>query len=66
MSLARSCPVNSWQSSALPVSILHLSFNRESNVKIDAGAGKTTLLNFLSGREISKDLNKDGIIKVNG
>ena len=30
------------------------------------GAGKTTLLNFLSGREISKGLNKTGVIKVNG
>lgn len=30
------------------------------------GAGKTTLLNFLSGREISKGLKKEGTIKVNG
>ena len=31
-----------------------------------SGAGKTTLLNYLSGREISKNLDKNGIIKVNG
>jgi ABC-type multidrug transport system ATPase subunit len=31
-----------------------------------SGAGKTTLLNFLSGREISKNLSKTGSIKVNG
>ena len=31
-----------------------------------AGAGKTTLLNYLSGREISQNLNKDGTILVNG
>ena len=31
-----------------------------------SGAGKTTLLNFLSGREISKNLNKQGTILVNG
>lgn len=30
------------------------------------GAGKTTLLNYLSGREISKNLVKTGDIKVNG
>ena len=30
------------------------------------GAGKTTLLNYLSGREISKGLNKIGVVKVNG
>jgi ABC-type multidrug transport system ATPase subunit len=30
------------------------------------GAGKTTLLNFLSGREISKNLEKLGNIYVNG
>lgn len=31
-----------------------------------SGAGKTTLLNFLSGREISQNLEKTGSIKVNG
>lgn len=31
-----------------------------------SGAGKTTLLNFLSGREISQNLQKDGRILVNG
>jgi len=31
-----------------------------------SGAGKTTLLNFLSGREISKNLVKTGQILVNG
>lgn len=31
-----------------------------------SGAGKTTLLNFLSGREISQNLNKTGTITVNG
>jgi len=31
-----------------------------------SGAGKTTLLNFLSGREISQNLEKTGVIKVNG
>lgn len=30
------------------------------------GAGKTTLLNFLSGREISQNLHKDGTILING
>jgi ABC-type multidrug transport system ATPase subunit len=30
------------------------------------GAGKTTLLNFLSGREISQNLDKKGQIYVNG
>jgi ABC-type uncharacterized transport system ATPase subunit len=30
------------------------------------GAGKTTLLNFLSGREISMNLVKEGVIAVNG
>ena len=29
------------------------------------GAGKTTLLNFLSGREISQNLVKEGKILVN-
>lgn len=31
-----------------------------------SGAGKTTLLNFLSGREISQNLKKDGKIMANG
>lgn len=31
-----------------------------------SGAGKTTLLNFLSGREISQNLEKEGDILVNG
>ena len=31
-----------------------------------SGAGKTTLLNFLSGREISQNLSKEGVIMVNG
>lgn len=31
-----------------------------------SGAGKTTLLNYLSGREISKNLDKKGTILVNG
>jgi len=31
-----------------------------------SGAGKTTLLNYLSGREISQNLDKQGLIKVNG
>jgi len=31
-----------------------------------SGAGKTTLLNFLSGRLISKNLDKQGEIFVNG
>jgi len=31
-----------------------------------SGAGKTTLLNFLSGREISMNLVKEGVIAVNG
>ena len=30
------------------------------------GAGKTTLLNYLSGREISKNLDKTGSVKMNG
>ena len=31
-----------------------------------SGAGKTTLLNFLSGREISANLEKTGTIEING
>jgi ABC-type bacteriocin/lantibiotic exporter with double-glycine peptidase domain len=31
-----------------------------------SGAGKTTLLNYLSGRLISKNLTKEGVIKLNG
>jgi len=31
-----------------------------------SGAGKTTLLNFLSGREISNNLTKTGVILCNG
>jgi ABC-type multidrug transport system ATPase subunit len=31
-----------------------------------SGAGKTTLLNFLSGREISQNLDRTGKILVNG
>lgn len=31
-----------------------------------SGAGKTTLLNFLSGKEVSKNLEKTGSIKING
>ena len=31
-----------------------------------SGAGKTTLLNYLSGRLISKKLEKTGIVTVNG
>lgn len=31
-----------------------------------SGAGKTTLLNFLSGREISQNLVREGYIGVNG
>ncbi len=30
------------------------------------GAGKTTLLNYLSGRQISKNLDKRGKIYING
>lgn len=33
---------------------------------LSLGAGKTTLLNFLSGREISKNLDMTGEITVNG
>ena len=31
-----------------------------------SGAGKTTLLNYLSGRLISKGLNKTGDVMING
>jgi ABC-type multidrug transport system ATPase subunit len=31
-----------------------------------SGAGKTTLLNYLSGRLISKKLEKNGQVKING
>ena len=31
-----------------------------------SGAGKTTMLNYLSGREISQNLQKTGTITVNG
>ena len=30
------------------------------------GAGKTTLLNYLSGRQISQNLDKKGTILING
>lgn len=36
------------------------------NNDVYLGAGKTTLLNYLSGREISKNLDKKGKIYVNG
>ena len=43
------------------------TFLTESSIIIwILGAGKTTLLNFLSGREISQNLDKQGSIKVNG
>lgn len=31
-----------------------------------SGAGKTTLLNYLSGRDIAKNLNRSGEVTVNG
>ena len=31
-----------------------------------SGAGKTTLLNYLSGRLISRGLNKEGEVLING
>jgi ABC-type multidrug transport system ATPase subunit len=31
-----------------------------------SGAGKTTLLNFLSGRDFSKNLLRQGTVEVNG
>ena len=34
--------------------------------KIYIGAGKTTLLNYLSGRQISQNLDKKGDIYING
>ncbi len=43
---------------------IHLWWRRLLNTFV--GAGKTTLLNFLSGREISKNLKKTGQILVNG
>jgi ABC-type multidrug transport system ATPase subunit len=51
------CPASSCRSSVLPVSSQHTD---------QVGAGKTTLLNFLSGREISNNLVKTGIIAANG
>lgn len=55
---AMSCQASSCQLLELQVS----KFNR----LIWLGAGKTTLLNFLSGREISQNLKKDGKIMANG
>jgi hypothetical protein len=49
-----------------PVSSLLLSELQVRLDKIFLGAGKTTLLNFLSGRDISKNLEKTGEILVNG
>ena len=31
-----------------------------------SGAGKTTLLNYLSGRDIAKNLEREGDIFING
>jgi ABC-type Fe3+/spermidine/putrescine transport system ATPase subunit len=31
-----------------------------------SGSGKTTMLNLLSGRQLSKNLNLKGSIKING
>jgi ABC-type multidrug transport system ATPase subunit len=44
-----------------PVSDTYVNLNI-----LHLGAGKTTLLNFLSGREISSNLRKTGVIAVNG
>ncbi len=35
-------------------------------IKFNIGAGKTTLLNYLSGRQISQNLDKKGKIFING
>jgi ABC-type uncharacterized transport system ATPase subunit len=52
------------------LAIIGASGKIKSNIIKDnpyfVGAGKTTLLNYLSGREISKNLKKTGQIKVNG
>ncbi len=52
------------------LAIIGASGKKENNIRnltiLFIGAGKTTLLNFLSGREISKNLNKQGQIMVNG
>ena len=35
-------------------------------IKFNIGAGKTTLLNYLSGRQISQNLDKKGKLFING
>jgi ATP-binding cassette subfamily G (WHITE) protein 2 len=35
-------------------------------INFNIGAGKTTLLNYLSGRQISQNLDKKGKIFING
>ena len=37
-----------------------------NNQHLLLGAGKTTLLNYLSGREISQNLDKKGSVLING
>jgi ABC-type transport system involved in cytochrome bd biosynthesis fused ATPase/permease subunit len=56
--LAPFCPANFWR--LLARQVRQLTFN------FFIGAGKTTLLNFLSGREISNNLTKTGVILCNG
>jgi len=56
-------PATFCQDSSSPLSALQVI---KISVKRTLGAGKTTLLNFLSGREISMNLVKEGLISVNG
>jgi ABC-type multidrug transport system ATPase subunit len=49
----------------LQLSALQVCY-KDTYLYITIGAGKTTLLNFLSGREISQNLVKEGTITVNG
>jgi len=46
--------------------LLELQVRILACLRLNLGAGKTTLLNFLSGREISQNLVREGHIGVNG
>ena len=67
--MAQFAPVSSSQLLELQVRIFKIKFYPLSEFLFlteKLGAGKTTLLNFLSGREISMNLEKTGKILVNG
>ena len=67
--MAQSAQASSSLLSELQVRIIKIKFYlpiRLLFLTVNLGAGKTTLLNFLSGREISMNLEKTGKILVNG